>query len=125
MHDRYSNNVICPHCGGSIGREFVDLDMKPGIEGPINCYHCDKVFTFVSEGTVAVEDTGRVNLEETLPVLEKGETVLLDNEEHPWHNEIALICDKKHKHYRLEIRGKRLWVPENWVKTNESLADSD
>jgi hypothetical protein len=123
MYDRYpDDNVICPHCGNSVGWEFVDLDMKLG---PINCHHCNKAFTLVPDGTITVEDTGRVNLEGTLPVLEKGETVLLNNEEHPWHNEIALICDKKHKHYRLEIRGKRLWVPENWVKINESLADSD
>jgi len=123
-------HVICPHCGGNIGWEFVRADIETRLsegipDGPYHCYHCDRSFTLVSDGNLTVENTGRVNLKESLPVLEKGTTVLLNNEEHPWHNEIALICDRKHKFYRLEIRGKRLWVPEEWVKTDESLADSD
>jgi|10_taG_2_1085330.scaffolds.fasta_scaffold00033_66 DNA-directed RNA polymerase subunit RPC12/RpoP len=118
-HNKY---IACPHCGGNIGWEFIRTDLA----GPYHCYHCNKPFVLTSENAVTIQETGSVNLSIILPVLEEGEIVLLVNEEHPWHNEIALICGRKHKHYHLEILGKRLWVPEDWVrKIDESLADSD
>jgi hypothetical protein len=81
----------------------------------------------VSEDTVKIGKTGEMNFSDVLPVLENGEIVQLINDEHPWNNEIGLICGKKHKHYQLEIRGKRLWVPEGWVRRidDKLLADPD
>lgn len=123
---RHTPSITCPHCGGKIGWEFIQVDHigeDAWNNGPYHCYHCDRPFTLVEENAVI---NANKNLPTVLPVLENGELVRLINEEHPWNNEIGLICDKKHKFYRLEIRGERLWVPEDWVRKNdELLADSN
>lgn len=58
-------------------------------------------------------------------VFENGDIVRFDHIEHVWHNEIAIICGAKHKFYRLELHGKKIWVPENWVRHDESLNTND
>ena len=79
-----------------------------------------EIITLLTEG-VTIENTGKACSEQSLPVLEKGETVIIVNEEHVWSGELALICGHKHKHYRIEIFGNKLWVPLDWVKaTNDS-----
>jgi hypothetical protein len=52
-------------------------------------------------------------------VLEEGTVVIIDHEDHVWHNEIAVICGVKHKFYRLEFGGRKTWVPCEWVKEHE------
>jgi hypothetical protein len=71
---------------------------------------------------VSVEDKSddQTALKETLPVLEEGESVIIANEEHPWSGQIALICGLKHKFVRVELLGKKIWVPSEWVKRYES-----
>lgn len=49
-----------------------------------------------------------------------GESVVLNNEDHVWHGEIALVRDSKPGFYRLELNGKLLWVPQLWVKEYET-----
>ena len=111
------HDTICPHCGTNIGIQDSSY---------LRCYHCGKSFILVQENIVRIENTISSNLSSILPVLKKGDIVQLINEEHPWNNELALICDRKHKYYRIEILGKRLWVPEDWVrKTDEPSADSN
>lgn len=112
--------IGCPYCDNIIA--WADIT----IGGTYHCHHCRRAFTIVAETTSAFENTYKADLAEILPVLENGEMVLLDNEDHPWHNEIALICGKRHKFYQLELREKRLWVPEEWVKQIDDLHnDSD
>lgn len=48
-------------------------------------------------------------------VFENGTLVVFNNDDHVWHGEIALICDWKPHFYRLEVRGKKIWVPMTWV----------
>ncbi len=52
------------------------------------------------------------------PVFEKGQLVRFVNQQHVWHNEIAIICGIKPLFIRLELHGKRLWVPPEWVTTD-------
>lgn len=61
----------------------------------------------------------REHLKEVLPVLEEGTVVIIDNKDHPLHNQIGVVCERKHKHYRLELENKKIWVPEHWVKYHE------
>jgi len=56
------------------------------------------------------------NLPTILPVLKKGTLGRFVNKEHPWFNDIILICDRKHKFYRIEANGKKLWIPEHWIE---------
>ena len=105
----------CPHCGASNSYDPSEVYLELA-EGYVYCYNCIRTITIVTEG-VTVEDRGRDTCSEPiLPVLEEGEIVVITNEEHPWNGELALICGIKHKHYRIEIFGCKLWVPFDWVK---------
>lgn len=88
----------CMSCGGEL---TIDIDR------------------YISDGDIFSEDINREHLRESLPVLEKGTIVIIDNNEHPLHNQIGIVCDIKHKHYRLELEQKKIWVPEHWVKYHE------
>lgn len=103
-----THNEICPHCG--------QLLVLQNSAVSYNCYHCGNSFSLLTEPTVKIHEKEGISLNPILPVLEEGETVQLTNEQHPWNRELGLICGRKHKHYRLEIRGKRIWVPEDWVE---------
>lgn len=61
---------------------------------------------------------------ESIPALDIGDVVKISNEEHVWNGEIAIIRNKKHKHYRIEVLGQLLWVPEHWVQKND-IGDFD
>ncbi len=52
-------------------------------------------------------------------VLEEGSVVIIDQVGNVWHNEIAIICGVTQKFYRLEFRGRKTWVPHEWVKEHE------
>lgn len=84
------------------------------------CCKCFGTITIPTEW-VQIEDNDdkELNSEEVFPVLEEGESVIIVNEEHPWNGEIALICGTKHKFVRIELLGKKLWVPNEWVKRHE------
>jgi hypothetical protein len=58
-------------------------------------------------------------LPELIPELPIGQIVKICNKEHVWFDEIAIIKDKKHKHYRIELLGKLIWVPDDWVETHD------
>jgi hypothetical protein len=101
------HNEICPRCG----KLLILQTTTP----PYNCYYCGNSFSLVIESTVKIQEKEEINLRPILPVLKEGEVVQLTNEQHPWNKELGLICDRKHKYYRLEIRGKKIWIPEHWV----------
>lgn len=105
----------CEHCGS---------EQEPtGDGGSFVCRVCLQLNHIPTE-TCAIE----IKLEETQPaaaqVLEKGTLVKLDNQDHVWHGEFALICGHKHGFYRLELLGKRLWVPREWVKYEPNESDN-
>jgi len=52
-------------------------------------------------------------------VLEKGTVVRLINKQHVWYNEIGVIRLVKPNFYRLELHGKLIWVPQDWVIEDE------
>ena len=81
------NHIICPICGG---------------------------VSQIATETLTIGQSNTLPIE--LPVLEEGRLVLITNKEHPWYNEIALICDRGHKSYRIEVNGSKLWVPPHWVE---------
>ena len=55
----------------------------------------------------------------TTPILPIGQLVNIVNQQHIWHNDIGIIRDKKFKHYRIEVHGQLVWMPETWVKVCE------
>lgn len=104
----------CPNCGyvGDYDTSEVDFDIT---ESYVDCHNCIEIIILITEGII-VENTNRTYSTQILPVLENGRSVIIINKEHPWNGEIALICDSKHKHYRIEIFDKKIWVPSEWVK---------
>ena len=66
--------------------------------------------------TVCENIYGGPLLETELPILSIKDIVRITNQQHPWHNDIAIIRDIKHKHYRIEIHGRNVWIPEHWVE---------
>lgn len=99
----------CEICG-TVSRYDLTEFFVESYEASVKCHGCSSPINIQTE-TITLEE----KLKEQLPVLEEGETVRLDNREHVWHNEIALICERKHKFYRIELHGKKIWVPEDWV----------
>lgn len=89
QHDLYRSFVWCNNCGGQI-----DLP-RESVVYPIS-------------------DMGQV-----LPPLDPGDIVRITNREHPWFEDIGIIRQKKFKHYRVEVHGQLVWLPEDWVAYNE------
>lgn len=58
-------------------------------------------------------------IKEQIPPLSSGTIVKIANDGHPFNGEICIITDKKHKHYRVDIGGCKVWVPDYWVKYYE------
>lgn len=104
----------CPHCGSVNDYELSEVIFDLA-ESYINCYNCIKTITFITE-IITIND-GKTY--PTPPVLRNGTIVVIINEEHIWSGEIALICGIKHKHYRIELLGKKIWVPFEWVKQTD------
>lgn len=108
----------CPHCG-FVGNYDISEVITDLAESYINCYNCIETITLITEGVVIENTNERTCSETILPVLEEGDTVVIINEEHPWNGEIALICGTKHRHYRIELHGKKVWVPFEWVESTD------
>lgn len=95
------NDITCPQCG-------TKLLVYESI-----CSICNHVINQTTENTIINKNAA---LESQISNLPLGESVIIINEEHPYHGDIALICAKKHLHVRLELHGKKIWMPNNWVK---------
>lgn len=110
--------IMCDACGYE-GRYIPEeIRTDDTLESFVTCNLCEANITIPSEYLVE-NRIDQDTLEEILPVLKEGEVVLIDNKEHPLNNQIGLICERKHKHYRVEIQGKKIWMPEHWVKSHE------
>lgn len=109
----------CPHCGHTETYDVSEVYLDDGAF--VLCCKCYGTITIPTEwAQVENNDSTEDVSEEVLSVLEEGESVIIINEEHPWSGQIALICDTKHKFVRIELFGKKLWVPNEWVKHYES-----
>lgn len=95
------NDILCPQCGNKL---FIYDSL---------CPICNQVVNKSIESTIINQNATSETQISSLPL---GESVIIVNEEHPYHNEIALICAKKHLHVRIELHGKRIWMPNDWVK---------
>ncbi len=91
-------------------------DPPDGYEDSIRCPVCDRLIPFVEE-THYVGD--KLPVPEPAEVFEEGTVVRIDHAGHVWDSEIALICGIKHKFYRLELLGRKTWIPQTWVKRYE------
>jgi hypothetical protein len=106
--------LTCSECGitNSYNEESVAYEFDSTY---IICYNCGSRINIQCE-TIITNTPGQAV---TLPALNIGELVRITNKDHVWYNEIGIIRAKKFKHYRLEINGKLVWFPENWVESNE------
>lgn len=99
----------CSECG------FEQEVTGDNCDGSFTCGRCFQL-NYITVEMCEIE----IKLGESPPsvveVLEKGTLVQLDNPDHVWHGEFALICGHKHRFYRLELLGKKIWVPREWVK---------
>lgn len=95
------NNIECPKCG-------YDIDI---------CYNICTVCGYIIPVTTELETINKPIVEDVVlanyPI---GESVVIKNQEHPFYNEIALVCDTKHLFVRLELNGIKIWMPSKWVK---------
>lgn len=110
--------LTCPHCNTTEKYDFSEVYL----DGPfVLCCKCFGTITIPTE-SVQIENKDKESqaLEQTLPVLEKGESVVIVNEEHPWSGQIALVDNIKHKFTRIELLGKKIWVPTEWIQRYES-----
>ena len=51
--------------------------------------------------------------------LEIGDIVKIVNEEHIWSGEYAIIRETKQDSCRVELHGRLVWLPNNWIKNDE------
>ena len=114
---RGKNPVIyltCEACGYEGNYEHSAVESDQGYSWVI-CDRCTYHITLATE-TITIGEKLQRREGQPVEVLKEGDVVRLDNPDHVWHNEIAIICGRKPKFYRLEINGKRIWVPKEWVK---------
>lgn len=90
--------ISCPICGSEISNTI--------------CSNCGFSVTETAEQQIL----NRKAADDDRLVLENGDSVIVVNEQSAWYNEIALICGRKHKFYKIELRGIRVWVPDDWIK---------
>ena len=80
----------------------------------VDCHNCGREINISCE-TVAPKQP----ITADLPPLPIGTLIIITINEHSWFDDIGIIRDKKFKHYRIEVHGQLIWMPEDWVKQNE------
>lgn len=111
------SDFICPNCSISFTINLNELTVGTGgicAICPV-CGYSAQIRTFSGEASLAENITNPHGLE----VLKIGDVVQVTNSEHVWYNEFAVICDVKPLFYRIEVMGRKMWVPQHWVKINE------
>lgn len=101
-------NLCCPECGvaGVYQESSVCFDLEPVY---VECQNCGAKILLVSENNIP-----KLNKYE-LPPLPESSLVKITNKEHPWYDEIGIIRERKFRHYRIEIYGQLIWMPEEWI----------
>ena len=106
-------NKTCETCGFSNNINAQNIHIGKDCSFVL----CEECFDII---IVDSETCGRdVILQSEIPPLNITTVVIIDNKEHPLHNKIGIIKDKKHKHYRIEFDNGLVWIPEHWVKQHE------
>lgn len=99
------NELPCPNCGHPI---------------TINIYVCPiccvPIIKTIENQTIEAIGADHSRNAPIISNLEIGESVVVNNKEHPYYQEIALVCDKKHLFVRLELNGYKIWMPNDWVE---------
>lgn len=104
-----TDRITCQKCGTS---NIIN-------ENDINkCKICGELVNIITE---YVEIGGSKHLKVEIPEIEEGTIVKINNKEHPWHDEIAIVRDRKHKLVRIELHGMMIWVPDTWIKIDEHI----
>lgn len=112
-----TQSLKCPNCNV---RDSYDLaEVNVNLHGSfILCHHCFEPIELVTEHA-AVRAADKRTLNEDKPEFKNGDLVVLINEEHPWSKELAIVREVGHKHYRIEILGRKVWVPFQWVASTD------
>ena len=114
-------NLTCPTCGHTEEYSSSDTLIDEEEGAFVMCCMCYGTIPLPTEWVqVENKSKGKTHSETTRPVLEEGESVIIVNEEHPWSGQIALVCGFKYKHVRIELLGKKIWVPDEWIQRYES-----
>lgn len=89
-----------------------------------DCPNCGVSFSYISITNHACEICG-YNIQKSISTVKNqeeverkiGETVSIIIDRHPWYRKAATICNIKHKFVRLDLSGKKIWVPNDWVES--------
>ena len=110
-------NLTCPHCSTTEDYDLSEVYLDGAF---ILCCRCFGTIAISTEW-VQIENKNKkdANFEQISPILEKGESVIIINEEHVWKNQIALVCNTKHKFTRIELLGNKIWIPNEWIQRYE------
>jgi hypothetical protein len=110
---------ISLHCDLCGERGLYDLaELNIGYIVSVPCKRCSLPITLPTENLNLGEKLERQQAP-TFPVLKEGDVVRIDNKDHVWHNQIAIIRGQNHRFYRIELNGGKVWVPKEWVKLHE------
>ena len=109
-------DLICPHCGTLIQYYIGDIVFVDAIS-VVSCTNCKQEILIASAEEVLISNSRIEEDSSATPVLKIGTIVAITNEEHPWYKQLGLVQGIKHKHYRIEIFGKLIWMPTHWVKS--------
>jgi len=105
-------DLVCSNCG--VSGAYVESSVNYEFDSTyVLCYNCGSTIKIQCELLIKRNPTFE------LPKFDIGQLVIINNRDHPWHNEIGIIRSKKFKHYRVELHGQLIWLPENWVESNE------
>jgi len=103
---------ICNNCG--CYNNIIPQDVHIGENPFVLCEFCMDIITISNE-----YQSENTFIKEQIPLLNIGTVIIVDNKEHPLHNQIGIIKSKKHKHYRVELDNQLIWMPQHWIKQHE------
>lgn len=107
------DEAICPYCSVALAYSIGDVELVDG-GFVLYCPYCKNDVLLANP---EIENIQRSDFAASQSVLEIGTLVSIVNKEHPWYKQLGLIKDIKHKHYRIEVFGKLIWMPVDWVAT--------
>lgn len=59
------------------------------------------------------------NKSEFIDKFKIGDIVSLVIVEHPWYKKVATVCEIDYNKARIDISGKKLWVPNDWIAPHD------
>jgi hypothetical protein len=97
---------------------------------PVVCDKCSSVYMVEIDLTKELDseemtiDEDMKRSVESITDIPVGESVVIDNNEHPQHDEDGIVIQKDDFHYRIEfvsgpMTNQKVWIPYHWVKKKE------